>query len=100
MRERGIRSGVRRLLRLPVTSRARARADADDELAAFMDARVADLVARGATEADARAEALRRLGGSTFTDVRHRLRASAARREHRMRIRETTESIAQDIQFG
>ena len=103
MREHGTRDGVRRLFRLPLTSRARTRADADDELAAFMNARITDLVTRGASEEDARAEALRRLGGSTgstFTEVRHRLRASAARREHRMRIREVTETIAQDLRFG
>lgn len=62
MRDRGIRPGVRRLMRLPLGGAHSARRDADDEVGSFIDARIAELVAQGATESDARAEALRRLG--------------------------------------
>ena len=51
---RGIRTGVRRLLRLPIHSALGARADADAELDAYIEARVERLVARGMTPAEAR----------------------------------------------
>ncbi|MFL5613514.1 MAG: ABC transporter permease [Gemmatimonadaceae bacterium] len=91
---------MRRLLRLALRSPARARADADEEVAAFVDARVADLVARGATEAEARAEALRRLGGSTITEVQRRLHRPAERQERRMSILESIETLVQDARYG
>jgi predicted permease len=100
MRDSGIRAGVRRLFRLPLRSPAHTLADADDELASFIDERVADLMARGATESDARAEALRRLGGSSLTGARRRVHKSAMRRERRMRLRDWLETIAQDLRFG
>ena len=100
MRETGIRPGVRRLLRLALRSPARARADADDEVTAFLEARVADLVARGATDTEARAEALRRLGGSTIIEVQRRLNGPAEREERRMSIRESLGTIVQDVRYG
>lgn len=90
---------MRRLFRLPLRSPASTQADADEELSSFIDARVADLVAHGMPEFDARADTLHRLGGSLI-DVRQRLRTSAARREHRMQVREWLETIAQDLRFG
>ncbi|HTL49653.1 MAG TPA: permease prefix domain 1-containing protein, partial [Steroidobacteraceae bacterium] len=62
MTDHGIRSGVRRLLRLPLSTTSRAEADADEELRVFIAERVDSLKALGYTDADARAEALRRLG--------------------------------------
>lgn len=100
MRDRGIRPGVRRLLRRPLRTATSTRADADEELADFLEARVADLMARGASEADARAEALRRLGGSSFAAVQHHHRRLAERQERRMRIRAWLGSMAQDVRFG
>jgi putative ABC transport system permease protein len=100
VRESGIRAGVRRLFRLPLRSRVHTQADADEELSSFIDERVADLVSRGATESDARAEALRRLGGSSLAGARRQLQQSAMRRERRMRVRDWFETIAQDVRFG
>ena len=100
MRDRGIRAGVRRLFRLPLRTAAAARADADEELASFIEARVTDLVTRGASEADARAEALHRLGGSSLAEVSRGLRESATRRERRMQLEEWLDSVAHDLRFG
>jgi predicted permease len=99
MRDRGIRAGVRRLVRLPLRTAAGARADADEELASFVDARVADLMARGLSASDARTEALRRLG-APLDQVRARVRASAAHRYQRLQWREWLATIAQDVRFG
>jgi putative ABC transport system permease protein len=94
---RTIRAGVRRLFRLPLRTADRARADADEELQSFLDARVESLVARGMRPADARAEALRRLGGDTLDEVRARLHRSAERREGRRRAAERVESVRHDV---
>jgi hypothetical protein len=59
----GIRSGVRRLLRLTLGVRS-ADADADAELRSFMDARVEHLIARGMSPDAARAEAESCLGAT------------------------------------
>src|SRR3982751_3345027 len=86
MTERGIRAGVRRLFRLPVRTTDSARADADAELDSFVEERIAHLVRRGLAPADARAEAMRRLG-APLDEVRASLRRSAERRERRKRVR-------------
>ena len=89
MRDDEIRTGVRRLFRLRLGSAARIRAEVDEELASLLEARIDDLVARGSAPADARAAALRRLGGDkTLEQVRDRLYHSATHREDRMRFRE------------
>jgi predicted permease len=95
-----LRPGIRRLFRLAPRTPARARADADEELAAFLAARVDALVARGVAPAEARAEALRRLGGRSLDEVRERLHHSAQRREDRMRLREALDRIRQDLRFA
>ena len=56
--------GVRRLFRLPLGSAERVRADVDEELQSFLDARIEYLVERGMHPPDARTAALRRLGGA------------------------------------
>ena len=100
MWRREIRAGTRRLFRLALRSAARARADADEELASFLQARIEWLVARGMRPADARTEAFRRLGGTSLDEVRERLRYSAEIREERMRSAERLEVIRQDVQFA
>jgi predicted permease len=95
-----IRAGVRRLFRLPPRSAAEIRADVDEELASFLRDRADALVARGAGPEEARAEALRRLGGRSLDDVRERLYHSAARREDRMRLRERLHRLAHDVRFA
>ncbi|HEU4630550.1 MAG TPA: ABC transporter permease [Gemmatimonadaceae bacterium] len=96
---RGIRAGVRRLFRLPPRTRAQADADADAELDAFLEARIEHLVARGMTPAEARAEALRRLG-APLDDVRASLQHSAERREGRRRVLDWAEAVLADVRFA
>ena len=96
--EGGIRSGVRRLFRLPLHTADIARADADAELDAFLEERIESLVRRGMTPAEAREEALRRLGGP-LSDVRASLRHSAERREGRMRFRDMVDDLVEDVRF-
>ena len=100
MGRREIRAGTRRLFRLALRSASRARADADEELDSFLAARIEWLVARGRSPADARAEALRRLGGTSLDEVRERLRYSAEIREERMRSAERLEVIGQDVRLA
>jgi putative ABC transport system permease protein len=76
-----------------------ARADADAELEAYIEARVDQFVARGLTPAAARVEALSRLGG-TVGDVRAMLQHSAARREGQMRIRDMLDDAVQDLRYA
>lgn len=91
------RAGVRRLFRLQSRNTARIDDDADDELASFVDARVADLRAHGMTANDARSEALRRLGKGTIEEVRVVLRQSANQRERRAFLREGVDDIRTDV---
>jgi predicted permease len=94
-----LRPGVRRLFRLPLRTTEAIHADVDAELESLIASRVDDLIARGASPAVARAEALARLGAS-LDDARHQLHLSAEYREHRMRFRERIESLAQDIHYA
>ena len=95
----GIRIGVRRLFRLPLRTPAMARDDADAELDACVEARVEHLVARGMAPADARAEAMRRLG-APLDDVRSALHQSAERREGRRRLRDRVDGLRDDVRFA
>jgi predicted permease len=94
------RHGVRRVFRLPLRGAGRAHADADAELDSFLEARVEHLVARGMSASDARAEALRRLGGTSVEEVRARLHHSAELREERMRTSERLETLRHDVRFA
>jgi predicted permease len=97
---RFIRDGVRRLVRLPLHDEQRAHADADDELASFLQARIDDLVAHGWSLEAARAEAVRRLGPPTLDRTRRQLRSSAVRRERRLRIAEGLRELRQDASYA
>ncbi|MDB4873795.1 MAG: permease [Gemmatimonadetes bacterium] len=94
-----IRPGVRRLLRFPIRTRTAMKRDADEELEALIACRVEHLVARGMSPDDARAEAIRRLGGS-LDQVRQQLHTNADRRERRMRVVESFESVMQDVRYA
>jgi predicted permease len=94
-----IRAGVRRLFRLPETTRRQARREADDELSAFLDARIEQLVARGLSLGEARAEAVRRLGGSVDT-ARANLRRSAEARYRRLSLRDRLGDIGYDVRHA
>jgi putative ABC transport system permease protein len=76
------------------------RADVVEEVELFVESRAEALIARGLTPADARAEALRRLGGSTVHDITNQLYHSAVQREERMRLRERLRRVADDVRFG
>jgi len=90
---------VRRLFQMALRTPHRARADADAELQAFLDARIEDLVQRGMTQDEARAEALRRLGGS-LEDVRAQLRHSAEHREKQLQFSDTVDGLVQDCRYA
>ena len=99
MRSRGIRSGVRRLLKLPLSTDARIEADSANELRAVLAERIDYLVARGMSPDDARAEALRRLG-APLGEAAALLHHSATVRERRMRFRDTIEGFVQDLRYA
>jgi predicted permease len=99
MDPRDRRTGVRRLLRLPLRSGSQIDRDADDELRAFLAERVDDLVATGLSPEDAHREALRRLGASV-DDAASSLHNSAMTRERRMRIREMVGDLRQDLRYA
>jgi len=99
MRSRDFRAGVRRLLRIPLRTRAQVDADADEELSAFLAERVDDLVAHGMPLDDARKEALRRLGAPIDETVAS-LHNSAMNRERRMRFRELVGDLRQDLHYA
>src|SRR6266567_5287716 len=99
MPERGIRAGVRRLLRLRPRARHSIFAEVDEELQCYLEARIEYLVARGMSRQDAHAEALRRLGG-TIEEARERLHQSAEHRERRMRLTEWFDDLLQDVHYA
>jgi putative ABC transport system permease protein len=94
-----IRRSVRRLFRLEIRRPERAAADADAELASFLDEQVRHLVSRGADPDVARAEALRRLGRS-LPEARASLQHSATHRERRMRILEWLDDAIADGRYA
>lgn len=73
-------------------------ADVDDELAFHLDMRERDLVARGLTPEQARAEARRRFGD--VETIRHQLRKGDSRRLRRTRRIEYVEELMQDLRYG
>jgi putative ABC transport system permease protein len=89
----------RRLFRLAPRTRAAVHAEIDEELDALIAARVEDLVARGLTYEDARAEAARRLGAN-LDHVRTQLHKSARLRERRMRLDELFDDLWHDVRYA
>jgi putative ABC transport system permease protein len=98
-RPAGIRTGVRRLFRLEPRTQASVEAEVNDELGAFLNERVDHLVARGMSPADARAEALRRLG-TPLDEARTLLNQSAGERDRRRRARESLDDLTQDVRYA
>jgi putative ABC transport system permease protein len=94
-----IRHGIRRLFRLDLHRLDQAEQEMDDELRFYLDARVEQFIARGMSPEAARAEAMRRLGG-TIEETRQRLQHSANRRENHMRIQEWWADLRQDIRYA
>ena len=87
-------SGSRRLLRLP---RGDIRRAVDDEIDGHLTLLTADLVARGLSPADARAQAEREFGAVGI--IRDECIAIERRRRRRVNISEAAMSILQDIRY-
>lgn len=92
-------SPTRRLFDLGIGRQRRSRAEMQEELQFHLDARVEHLVARGMTPEQARAEALRRLGGP-IADVQRQLGASAERKERRLDMRDRLADLADDVRYA
>lgn len=91
---------LRRIFRRLLRTSSHVHADVDDELASFLDSRTDALIASGMAPADARAEAIRRLGGASLTAARQQLHQSATQREKHMRLREGLHQLRQDVRFA
>jgi putative ABC transport system permease protein len=96
----GLRRGLRRFFRIDVRRIERTSAESDEELTTFLDARIEDLVARGMTPTDARAEAIRRLGGKSLESVQVALRCSSAKRERKIHMREWMDDFRADLRIA
>jgi predicted permease len=84
--------------RLPVRDRTLSERDVEAELAAHMEARVERLMAAGMNEAEARAEAERRLGGAAR--ARDTLLRAASDRDERLSLAEGMRSVRDDIRYA
>ncbi|HEX6315643.1 MAG TPA: permease prefix domain 1-containing protein, partial [Gemmatimonadaceae bacterium] len=89
----------RRLFHLEQRNAARARAEMRDELAFHLEERIAQLMARGMSPAEARAEAIRRLGDS-WAKTEHHLADSAERKERRLTMRERLREFTDDARYA
>jgi len=90
------------LFRLAFFDSRRARQEMDEEIDFHLAARAEEFVRRGMTRDAARAEARRRFGGgdTTMHIARRRLRASAGRREDRMRVHDGIDAMRQDVRYA
>ena len=70
-----------------------------EELAFHVDARVAELIARGMNPDDARAEALRRMGGN-IDDTSKQLGDSAELKERRLDVRDRWHDFIDDVRYA
>jgi predicted permease len=95
----GIRSGIKRLLRIHARTGRGIDREMDDELRSYLQERIDYLIARGVPLERAREEAMTRMG-PTFHETRARLHRSAETREKRMRLREWFEDALQDVRYA
>ena len=93
------RRGIRQAFGLVARRPEPIRQDADDELAFLLEARVAHLIDQGMDPDAARAEAVRRLGGSVDA-ARERVRHSAAQRERALAVREWVAGLGTDMRYA
>src|SRR5689334_3552466 len=91
-------SRARRFFRLAVRRPALTEQDIDAEIAFHLEARAAQLTARGMSPDAARSEAQRRFGDVEV--ARHSLTSSASRRETRMELRESLSHLGQDFRYA
>ena len=95
--DRGIRAGVRRLLRLALHRRDLARAEVSEEIAFHVEERVRQLVASGMTPDAARAEALRLFGD--VDRARADLASTAERHASRLAFRDRIDAFVDDLRY-
>ncbi len=95
---RRIRPGVARLFRLGVRQPDSTRAEMDAEIQHHLEEREAQLVARGLSADDARAEARRRFGD--LDSAQRTLHASARRRDSALAGRESWRTLRNDLAFA
>jgi putative ABC transport system permease protein len=93
-----IRSGVRRLLQLPL--RGRWERDVEDEIKLHLAMRAEQLMAEGRSADDAYAEAVRRFGKGSLHESRAQLFKAARHREQHMRRTEFIADLRQDVRFA
>ena len=91
-------SRARRFFRLAIHRPALTEQDVDAEIAFHLQARVAQLVARGMSPDAARSEAQRRFGDVDL--ARQTLTSSASRRESRMELREFFSNATHDFRYA
>jgi len=91
-------SRARRFFRLAIHRPALTEQDVDAEIAFHLEARAAQLMARGMSPDAARSEAHRRFGDVEL--ARQTLTSSASRRETRMELREILGNWAQDFRYA
>jgi predicted permease len=91
-------SRARRFFRLAIHRPALTEQDVDAEIAFHLEARVAQLTARGMSPDAARSEAHRRFGDVEL--ARHTLTSGATRRETRMELREFLANVGQDFRYA
>jgi predicted permease len=96
---RGIRPRIRRAFRLALRRGDLTDAEVDEELRFHVDMRVAQLVARGLTSDEARAEARRRFGAS-WDDAVSRIHEAGHLREERLAMRERFEAAVHDMSYA
>lgn len=89
----------RRFFHLETRDAARARAEMRDELAFHIEERTEQLMGRGMSAAEARVEALRRLGGS-WNETERQLADSAERKERRLTMRERLREFNDDARYA
>ncbi|HWP71808.1 MAG TPA: ABC transporter permease [Gemmatimonadaceae bacterium] len=89
----------RRLFHLDPLRRKLARQEMRDELAFHVEERVAQLVARGMSPEDARAEAIRRLG-PRYANTGDALERSAELKERRIDVRERLREFTDDVRYA
>lgn len=93
-----IRPGVKRLFRLALRRRDVVHEHVDEEIALHLELRAKQLEAQGLTPDEARREARHRFGDTAA--ARRSLKATAERRESRMRLHEWLDDLRQDVRFG
>ena len=96
-----LRPGIARAFRLLLGRRDRVELDVREEIEHHLALATELLMQQGHSAGEARAEAVRRLGGDdSLDDVHRRLADAALRREERMRFRERIDTVRDDLRFA